>query len=290
MTLWKPRPSGLGYAIECDFRAMLDRAIDEGVIELPAEERAALKQGNQYTDFGTVCHFYLQDGTGCIFQGPSADYAPTPEEETMAAGMTKGDVVAMRAKAREVATLAAKFLPKAPDGKPWLAEYPIGKEPLSHLPISGTLDFLSQDFSELGDLKTTSKPPEKGRVKTPHLIQVATYAWLVKQAKGVMPKKGWVLYVSSKGDWVIPPVPINFEAMGDFIDMIVDQIKYLRSDELYQRAMPRLLDERCGDHFCPHPVRCRDRIRPEKGNIVDAIPTIGTSPIKTVNIFAKKGA
>lgn len=285
-SLWKPRSSSMGGYTECDYRAAFDRAIDEGLLELTAEEKGELKAGNQYTDFGTVCHFYLQDGTGCLFPGPSAAYAPTKEEEETAAGMTGGDVTVMRSKAREVATLAAKFLPKAPDGKPWRSEIPFGKETNSNLPFSGTLDFLSQDYTELGDLKTTSRPPDKNRIKTGHLIQITAYAWLVLQATGVLPKRGWVLYVSSKGDWVIPPIYVNFEAMGDFIDMLVNQVAYWRGPDLYTRAMPRMLDERCGDHFCPHVGRCREKIRPGAGQKVDAIPKIG-NPVKITNIFAK---
>jgi hypothetical protein len=251
---WRPRSSSMGYYVECDYRAAFDRAIDEGLLEVTAEERSELKQGNKFTDFGTVCHFYLMDGTGCQFPGPSAEYAPTKEEEQMAAGMTGGDVELMRQKARQVATLAAAHLPKTPTGAPWLSEIPFGKEVGSPLPFSGTLDFLSPCFTELGDLKTTSRPPDKMRIKTPHLIQITAYAWLVRAVTGTLPKRGWILYVSSKGDWVIPAIPINFEAMGDFIDMVADAGRLLARAEPLPSAMPRMLDERCGDHFCAHPA------------------------------------
>jgi hypothetical protein len=284
---WRPRSSSMGYYVECDYRAAFDRAIDEGLLEVTAEERSELKQGNKFTDFGTVCHFYLMDGTGCQFPGPSAEYAPTKEEEQMAAGMTGGDVELMRQKARQVATLAAAHLPKTPTGAPWLSEIPFGKEVGSPLPFSGTLDFLSPCFTELGDLKTTSRPPDKMRIKTPHLIQITAYAWLVRAVTGTLPKRGWILYVSSKGDWVIPAIPVNFEAMGDFIDMVAAQVAYWRGPNLYASAMPRMLDERCGDHFCNHEQRCREKIRPAAGRLVESIPKMGTHAVKTVNIFAK---
>lgn len=261
---WKPRSSSLGAYFNCDFRAAFDRAIAEGKLDAIPQEPSA------YADFGTCCHYKLQTSVGAIF--PDGNHAPSGEQRAVAAGLhADGKLDEM---IDRVAACARAALPVSPDGKPWLAECGF-KLPF----ISGHIDFLSQDYSTIGDLKTTSRKPDHNRVKPEHLWQGVAYKIGVMDKFKVEPKTLWFLYVDSqRGQWaMLVNVDLQSDAIREMEHHARQYIKYLRSAKLYTQARPRM-GMHCSGGFCPHIARCKDRFLPAPAPIIEAPAPAATTP------------
>lgn len=282
---WRPRASNLGAFIACDQRAAFERAIAEGTIVLTPEAQAAVeeaKKSSNYADFGTCAHFHLQDGLRCVFPSDSKDHAPAPEEFANASTLFGGDTAATELAIRECALLGARHMPPSPDGKPWLTE-----AEFKTADLSGHIDFLSQCLSVIGDLKTTSRPPEGNRVKPEHLIQLCAYYLLILWTKGVQAQKAFVLYVSSKADWaMIVWVDFQTPEMQEYIASVARYVKFLRSKGLYDAAVPRI-GKHCSDGWCPFKALCRDKLQPPPGEMVAGTKSGGIdSSVRVKSIFS----
>lgn len=271
MSRWKARASQLGYYMLCDYRAAFDRALKEGLLTLDPDAAAEVeeaKKSSPYADFGTCIHFTLQDGLRCKFPAePNALYAPDPEQWENAARLEQfgGNIDACKVEALRIATMAAKVLPATPDGLPWLAE-----AALESKYITGHIDFLSQDFTHIVDLKTTARPPAHNRPKPEHLVQLVAYYLLVRDKHGVCPTKGTLAYVSSKGDWTLNiDVDYTTETMQEFIKQVDEYSQHLWSKNLYKAAVPRL-GAHCSDGWCPYTAICKNKVIPPAGDLKGA--------------------
>jgi hypothetical protein len=261
---WRPRSSSLGYYLACDFRAAFDRLIDMGKLAPIPQEPSA------YADFGTCTHYKLQTSVGAVF--PDGNHAPSPEQRAVAASLhADGKLDEM---IDRVAACARAALPVSPDGKPWLAETGF-KLPF----LSGHIDFLSQDYSTIGDLKTTSRKPDHQRVKAEHLWQGICYKIGVRRRFKVEPKNLWYLYVDSlKAQWaMLVHVDLHSEPMREMEQHALEYIKYLRSARLFAQAKPRM-GAHCSGGFCPHISRCKDRFVPPPTTIIEAPAPVATTP------------
>ncbi len=255
-------------------RAVFDRFLETGAFTLPAGDQATvdeLKKDSKYGAFGTCCHFELQDGLRCVWPtGKSEDYKYTPEEFKTASLMHGGNADRTLEMIRRVARYAAPFVPKPADGKPWLCEHKFGNPFLT-----GTIDFLSQDGLEIGDLKTTTKPPVNRRAKYAHVIQMVCYHILVPSAK-----RGWILYVDSLAASWSTLVPIDYQSaeMQELEAQVVAYAKHLRSVNLPKSAIPRM-GSHCEDNFCPYRRVCHDRYRPDAGTAHEAKLAVGAGSL-----------
>lgn len=271
------RCSSMGYYAACDFRAAYDRAIHEGLLEPSEDSKARKNSPSPYADLGTCIHWVLQSRMGCIFPGaeraigrPITEHIQelldsaadeerfTDEQFASACTLFNDDPDLAMAKMEAAAKLAQDHMPKAPDGRPWFAERHVKTRELS-----GHIDFLSQDKTVIVDLKTTSRPPSYGKMKPAHIFQLCAYKILVPTVT-----KAYVLYVSSKGDWVIPPEEsgaIDFESEEgeELLGYTRGVLDHILSDDLYDRACPRFGS--CTDNFCPYVEDCVNRLTPIVG-------------------------
>lgn len=259
----------MGAYHQCERRAWYDKAIYDGVVELFGDHASS-----GYADLGTLIHHATQTKLGCVFPA-TIEVEPTFDAlDSMlpnASTLFKGDFKATERAIDDASDLAAKTMPAAPDGKPWLAE------PAYELDwLTGHIDFLSQDLSTIVDLKTTSRKPDHNRVKPPHLVQLCMY-YLLADRK---PKVGKILYVDSlKASWAILSHDIEFDNpfVADFIDALREKIDWLRSmDTSAISVMPRP-GNHCDSDFCPYKAECRDKLIPPAGEttfntVVNALP------------------
>jgi hypothetical protein len=272
--MWRPRSSQVGSYFNCDFRAAFDRLIAEGQLEVEPEVYSA------YADFGTLAHYKLQTSIAAVF--PDGNHAPTPEQRVNAATLhANGKLDEML---ENVAACARAALPVSPDGKPWLAETAF-KLPF----VTGHIDFLSQDYSTIGDLKTTSRKPDHQRIKAEHLWQGICYKIGVKGRFKVEPKSLWFLYVDSlRAQWaMLAHVDLMSEPILELEQHVRDYIKYLRSKRLYAQARPRM-GAHCSGGFCPHVSRCKDRFLPPPTTIIEAPPKVVAEAPKVSNFLTRK--
>lgn len=268
---WKPRASKVGSYFSCDLRAFLDRQ---------AHEHGAprVDQGSKmYADFGTLCHYQMMMDMGLEF--PDGKETPSAAYVDSAKDLFKGDVGRMQSRMTAVSTLAQSVCPAAPEGQKWLAET---HYKLPHL--SGSIDFISSCGTAIGDLKTTSRKPDKDRIKTPHLYQILCYDILARSV-GLSPTHGWVLYVGSLTDWTLL---VQFRLDTPEMDIlradITRYIHFLRSKRLATTAVPRL-GPHCDSDFCDHVSVCRDRFMPTPGE--SSVPKAHSVQITLGNPFAK---
>lgn len=262
---WKPRGSALGGYFACDMRAKYDRMVYDGELESPGCESSA------YADFGTLCHYELM-ANQLRLKFPDGKEAPTPEMEANAMGLFNGNAERMHARKLSVAMRAAAHFPVAPEGTEWLAETAY-KQPW----LQGHIDFISSDGSEIGDLKTTSRKPDKGRIKPEHYYQLMGYV-LLAEAVGADVRRGWILYEGSISDFSLRvDVDLSTPQAHAMRAHVRKQIQYLRGARLATWAMPRL-GSHCSSGFCPHRVRCHDTIVPEIGTDLGAVAPVASIP------------
>jgi hypothetical protein len=278
----------LGAYALCSQRAAFDRGVSEGMLD----PKIRSDHFSPYAALGTVEHFHLQDGLRCTF--PSRDkawiarhqgeirqiaidyfggdmgatvsafahgdplaFAPTKAEIASAQSLFDSNDTMMGI-VRDTVRAAADQMPKLADGATWLAE-PFVDTSKDLAP--GHIDFLASDNSWIVDLKTTSRKPAGGKVKTEAFWQMCDYHL------NTLAPKGRVLYVDSKGgEWTLS-VDIDFtsEIVQDFLPNIPKLVKSLRSKHLYETAFPQLLNQQCSDSFCPYVSICRDALIP-RGN------------------------
>ena len=288
--IFLPRASGLGAYLACLYRAAQDRLRAEG--RLPLHILDAIEPDDtRYADLGTCIHFTMQDGIGGWFpqrapespdelagvlpyfngdtaaanqafiDGDPRAYQPTPIEWQGAERNFGGNKDATLAQVRAAATLGARYMPKSPDGQPWLVEPTLRNDVLS-----GHMDFLSQCETVGGDLKTTSQPPYMSRLKPQHLAQMCSYKILKPSLQRI-----WVLYLDSKGATWAALVWIDFTKpeMMEYVQQVRDFIDLLRSDDLFRIAYPNL-GEHCIKTWCPYRKSCYDAFMPPPGRIYDA--------------------
>lgn len=278
---WTPRSSAMGGYMQCDLRAAFDRLDMEGALALGPADRAAVeaaRASSPYADLGTCEHFELQDGLRCLWAGNDPlRHRPLPEQYENAAKLFSGDLSQTMTVIRTVAAYAAKYVPASPDGKPWIAERKFASPWMT-----GTIDFLAQDASVFGDLKTTSRKPAGGKPKWVHVVQMTAYHLLTGA------EQGWILYVDAqRASWALLSwVDFRTEAMQEFAAQVRSYAEHLQSLHFTSVAIPRLGDH-CSDNFCPYRGICRDRYQPAAGETHD-VQTVMPAPLNPFAAFGKK--
>lgn len=250
---WRPRSSSLGYYFTCDYRAALDRLVADGVLMAPDRGDTSIM------DFGTLAHYRWQRLLGARF--PEGALAPPDHMlSDVAAALFKGDQANASAAIDKCAELAAGETPTLDPGVVWDAEtqHDIrGK-------LTGHIDLLSSDYRVVVDLKTTSRPPERGEMKPEHFVQLVAYHILNKERT----ERAYILYVDRHGEWVMLSKPLLFkhpehgEHLAEFVVQVHDYIRHLRSKTLAAKVVPRIGDH-CIKQFCPYRDLCRDKLIPK---------------------------
>ncbi len=244
---WKPRASSLGYYLQCDYRAALDKLASQGVLTIPPYVPAP------YADLGTVIHWVLQNSMNCTFPtghpGP-----PSPETHQNAATLFKS-ALDFGSAVQRAAALAKANMPRP--GIHWFAEPTLkyGKQ------LTGHADFISDDGADLVDLKTTSRKPDHNRMKAEHFVQMCAY-------KLMKPELQWghVLYVDSMSAQWAMVVTIDFDSpeVKEFLAQLVGYLAYLNSKRLDKQCVPHL-GAHCSSGFCPYINMCKDKLIPAPG-------------------------
>jgi hypothetical protein len=311
---WKPRASAIGGYLTCLWRAANDRAVHEGRVAFADVGEKGEDTG--YAPHGTCIHWVSQTGAGCEFPGkddPDADalaqareqfggdeaaaraafargdpkaYAPSAAEWALASTLAPGgDPAIHRQMVVQVSQVLVSDLTKPPDGKPWIAESAWETDY-----CTGHIDLLSQDFDELGDIKTTAKPPDVAKVvcKPGYLAQMTLYERMVWQVTGVRPRRGFIHYIDSlKGNWTYR-VPIDFtrDASKFYSDQLEAFCRFLMSDQLWAAAYPNL-GEHCDQTWCPYRPTCKSAIMPPPGKWYDRARAMRPSGVINVRSIVR---
>lgn len=270
---WKPRGSALGYYAQCSMRALFDRAVHEGSIELTAEELAAVaeaRKSSPYADLGTAIHYYTQCRLNATFPGDPDKYIPTPDQLLNAATLFSKDQDKLSGQIKAAAALGAAAIGPGT----WKAEVKVSRPW-----VSGHIDLVDETAGVLVDIKTTSRPPVHTTLSPTHLIQTLAYVIAYEEQFPKLPRinKVRVVYVDSlKASWWTQcEYDPASEAMVEYRGMIVREAKRLRSKTLYVTAQPNFAS--C--EWCPYTTLCRDRYAVPRGDVhrLPLAPTIKAS-------------
>lgn len=260
---WRPRASQLGYYIGCGYRAAFDRALAQGLIELPPEAMAvveAAKQSGPHADLGTIIHWMTQNALKAKFPGTTGAEAHrfTPEQLANAAALFDGNIERCMKQAQAA---AARLVTVIGPRDTWLAE-----PALSRPWMTGHVDLLDPVAGELVDIKTTSKPPYYTHIPPAHMAQVLAYVEALHE-QGVIVQKVRVVYVDAQASqwWMDCPIDPLCDEMMEYRKMVRGYAKRLQKASFMEDAVPNLGDP-C-EKWCPYVGLCRDRYSIAKGEI-----------------------
>jgi hypothetical protein len=187
------------------------------------------------------------------FPGPPKDFAPTEEEYASAASLFGGNRAALDSAIEASARLALAQVPKLPSGVYWLAEPTTDGGPLCP---PGHIDLVASDNSIVVDLKTTRT--KVTRLKRGALVQLAAYCM------GVGATKARAIYVDSMTASWCTPFDVDFEGESALVmEQLPRLVEFWRGPHLDDLAYPGLLDDACGNDFCPYTAICRDVLAPK---------------------------
>ncbi len=247
--------------IRCEFGPRDTTYLDFDKMEVAPFEQLSREE----KEFVEYCQAFFDgdmDATEESYKkGESRIYQPLPSEWTHASELFGNNVDLTKEKARAVATLGASKMPLSPDGKPWLSETHLENDILT-----GHTDFLSQDYSVVGDLKTTAKPMTHAWIKYEHLAQIVAYHLLTGC------KKAWVLYLDSlRASWsVLVWVDFTTPGLQRYAEQISDYCRLLMSDKIFEVAVPRL-GSHCSETWCPYGKTCYQEMMPKPGIFYNAL-------------------
>jgi CRISPR/Cas system-associated exonuclease Cas4 (RecB family) len=266
--MWRPRSSKVGYYMQCTERAWLDRRIGEKSLTLadlglPADADSS----SVPADFGTIAHWTIQCALRAGFPAEGV-FAPTPWNEDAARAkkpdpevwlsgsklFRQNDMAGVLSK---ITTAAITRLPRK--GSKWLAEsrFDVGV-------LTGSIDLLTDDFEDIVDIKTTGTQPAGGRIKPAHLWQLVAYALGVSGTTGVLPKRGYILYLHNRGEWVCRSNPVEFTP--ELVGILLNRIRAVSGPAAESFAAPAF-GQACDD-FCPYVPHCHRHL-PRGAHIVD---------------------
>ncbi len=263
MKKWTPRGSAIGFYFGCTMRAAFDRLMKEHPEIFSDADHAgvAAKQSSSgYADHGTVIHYESQTKLGAVF--PGGNHAPTPEQVKNAAEIFKGNEAARAMACMKASDTLAKIIGPDPDGRQWNAEVTVKRKW-----ITGHIDLLSSDATELVDIKTTSKPPYYTHVPPSHVLQVLAYTQALAEM-GLHVKKVRIVYIASQSvDWYMDcPFDPNTDDMMRLREDLVAFGLRLKSASFLKpgNAIPNIGDA-C-ENWCPYTHMCRDKLAVQKGD------------------------
>ena len=293
-TTWNARGSALGGYAGCTMRAWLDNGLMTGRLD-PAEWGFTHKDDvkgktSPPADFGTCAHWHSQTSMRCQFM-PEDDwnnmtYTGWDEDICWAAKYTDEQWVNGASMFSDIDTAfdtMTTIAKNVRENMPRQGEVEWMAESCFEIPglLNGHLDFLSNDWLDIVDLKTTSTKPPNGRPHPGHVHQLVGYALGVYHATGTLPERGWVLYAHSRGDWVSRSKPIEFHSpiLMRMLSQLTKRLKlYADFDALSEIAYPSF-GSPCND-YCPYTHCCRDAAIPHGVPIRDKplLPLDSPSP------------
>lgn len=317
---WRPRASGLGNYLACLWRAANDRAIYEGTITDEQAKEIGDWESTGNAPHGTIIHWTTQVGIGCVFPpreptaaeveeaaehfvddaaavagdpqawedakaaalyafrtGNPKAYAPPAADWEKALTLFKGDVQRQRQSIAAASQMLANDLPRARDGRPWQAEVAVEADW-----ISGHIDLLSHDGAEVGDIKTTAKPPEMGGYLKPgYLAQVVVYGRLTGSGSA------FIEYVDSmNGRWTYRVnIDLRSPERQQYGAQLEGFCRFIMSDQLWAVAYPNL-GPHCRDTWCPYQKSCASKIFPSPGKWYDAVKAFRPSGVVSIGPIA----
>lgn len=280
MKKWTPRGSAIGYYYGCQMRAAYDRMMAEHPEMFSAADLAAVeakKSSSGYADLGTVIHHRTQKKL--LSEWPGGEEAPSEAQLLNAGTVFKGNAAARDMAIEKASTHLAKVIGPDPDGRNWMAEVSV-KRPW----ITGHIDLLSSNATELLDIKTTSKPPYYSHVPPSHVLQTLAYTQALSEM-GLHVKKIRIVYIASTSvDWYMECVfdPTTDDMMMMRADLVAFG-KRLKSAGLLKPggAVPNIGDA-C-ENWCPYTTLCRDKYAVKKGDQKPVDPP--QAPVKGMSPF-----
>jgi hypothetical protein len=307
---WRPRASGLGNYLACLWRCANDRAIYEEKITDDQAKAIGDFEQTAYAPHGSIIHWTTQVGIGCVFPpreptaaeaeeaaehfngnveaaaqafrtGDPRAYAPPAADWAKALGqrdykteaekgLFSGDQERQKQAIAAASQMLANRLPRARDGRPWQAEVAVGADW-----ITGHIDLLSHDNAEIGDIKTTAKPPEMGAYLKPgYLVQVIIYGRLRQS------RHAFIEYVDSmQGRWAARvDVDLMVPERLAFADHLESFCRFLMSDQLWAVAYPNI-GPHCRDTWCPYQKSCSKKLFPAPGIFYDMTKALRPSGV-----------
>jgi hypothetical protein len=227
---------------------------------------AAFGDPQIWADAKDAALYAFRTGNPKAYAPPAADWAKalgqkggaTPAEQ----GLFRGNEENQKRSIAAASQMLANDLPRAADGRPWQAEVLVEADW-----VSGHIDLLSHDGVEVGDIKTTAKPPEMGGYLKPgYLAQIVIYGRLTGS------RKAFIEYVDSmQGRWTYRVnVDLTAPARIEYGNQLEGFCRFLMSDTLWAVAYPNL-GSHCRDTWCPYRRSCADRIFPTPGKWYDAV-------------------
>jgi hypothetical protein len=280
MKKWTPRGSAIGYYYGCQMRALFDRAFaeDPGLFDSDAHAAVEAKKGSSgYADLGTVIHYDAQTKLKAEF--PRGDHAPNVVQWANATSVFKGNQDACKMAVQKASDHLAKVIGPDPDGRNWLAEVSV-KRPW----VTGHIDLLSSDATELVDIKTTSKPPYYSHVPPSHVLQTLAYVQALSE-QGLHVKKIRIVYIASQSvDWYMdcPFDPCTPDMMQMREDLVAFGLRLKSAAFLKPGGAVPNIGDAC-ENWCPYTSLCRDKYAVKKGDQKPVAPP--PQAVKTLNPF-----
>lgn len=292
---WHPRASQIGYYQRCLHRMSLDRRLALGELTLAQLGLpVSVRESSVPADFGTFFHWYMQCALRCDFKNTTNDFvfrgwnkaeADTHQPSTQAilnGAKLIGSEQQAYAMAGRMCQLAIPRMPRKDTN--WMAEA-YGVMPGL---LGGHIDLLSEDLDDIVDIKTTGTCPVNGKMKPAHMWQVAAYALLVYAATGHLPKRGHILYIHNRGEWVCRSNPLEFDTPfgNGLLDHLAARLEFYGKEEQNRGACAPSPGDACDEDFCPYTSICRDKLipkgahvyRPEEAPLLSVDPFSGTTP------------
>jgi hypothetical protein len=215
----------------------------------------------------------FRTGDPRAYAPPAADWSKALGASSPAdgdPGLFHGDAERQRQAIAAASQMLANRLPRARDGKPWQAEVAVEADW-----ITGHIDLLSHDRTEIGDIKTTAKPPEMGNYLKPgYIVQVVVYGRLTGS------QRAFIEYVDSlQGRWAcrvdIDLTTPERQAYGAQLEAFC---RFTMGDLLWQVAYPNI-GPHCRDTWCPYQKSCSKKLFPAPGIFYDMAKALRPSGV-----------
>lgn len=188
-------------------------------------------------------------------------------------GLFSGDEQRQKQAVAAASQMLANRIPRARDGRPWQAEVAVEADW-----ITGHIDLLSHDLTEIGDIKTTAKPPEMGAYLKPgYIVQIVVYGRLTGS------RRAFIEYVDSlQGRWA---ARVDFDlttperqAYGAQLEAFC---RFIMTDQLWAVAYPNI-GPHCRDTWCPYQKSCAKKLFPAPGTFYDMAKALRPSGVVAI--------
>jgi hypothetical protein len=252
--------------------------VEEAAEHFVDEAAAVAGSPQTWEDAKDAAAHAFRTGNPKAYAPPAADWAKAlgragPDVPVNEQGLFKGDEQRQKQAIAAASQMLANRLPRARDGKPWQAEVAVEADW-----ITGHIDLLSHDDVEIGDIKTTAKPPEMGGYLKPgYLVQVIVYGRLKRS------RRAFIEYVDSlQGRWSCRvDVDLTVPERQAFGDQLEAFCRFIMSDQLWQVAYPNI-GAHCRDTWCPYQKSCAKKLFPAPGIFYDVTKAMRPSGVVAI--------